>query len=66
MGKIFVEKNALPKNGEGKIIQSNQPVIASFNIKEKFYAMDGLCPHMGGPIGEGVLQGKVVTCPGMG
>lgn len=28
-----------------------------------FHALDGVCPHQGGPLGEGQLNGAVVTCP---
>ena len=38
-------------------------IIALFRIDDQFYAMDGLCPHHGGPLGRGILQGCVVTCP---
>ena len=27
------------------------------------YAVDNACPHRGGPLGEGELQGRVLTCP---
>lgn len=38
-------------------------VVALFNIEGTFYALDGICPHAGGPLGEGAVSGKVVTCP---
>src|ERR1700722_7718119 len=38
-------------------------VIAVFNVGGTFYAVDGVCPHAGGPLGEGSLDGTVVTCP---
>jgi nitrite reductase (NADH) small subunit len=38
-------------------------VIALFNVDGSFYALDGLCPHQGGPLGKGHLAGCVVTCP---
>lgn len=37
--------------------------IALFNVEGKIYAIDNSCPHMGGPLGEGELDGCVVTCP---
>ncbi|MBK9170622.1 MAG: Rieske (2Fe-2S) protein [Bryobacterales bacterium] len=27
------------------------------------YAMDGICPHSGGPLGQGALHGTAVVCP---
>ena len=38
-------------------------VIALFNVDGQFFALDGVCPHQGGPLGEGELVGCVVTCP---
>jgi nitrite reductase (NADH) small subunit len=38
-------------------------VIALFNVDGQFFALDGVCPHQGGPLGEGELAGCVVTCP---
>jgi len=33
------------------------------NVGGTFYAMGGECTHMGGPLGEGELDGTTVTCP---
>ena len=30
---------------------------------EKWHAMDGLCPHQGGPLGEGLLCDGAIRCP---
>ena len=38
-------------------------VLALFNVEGEFFALDGICPHQGGPLGKGTLQGCVVTCP---
>ncbi len=33
------------------------------NVDGTFYAIHNTCLHRGGPLGEGELKGKVVTCP---
>lgn len=38
-------------------------MIAIFNVDGTFYGLDGVCPHQGGPLGKGCLQGATVTCP---
>lgn len=38
-------------------------MVALFNVAGAFYALDGVCPHQGGPLGQGELRGCVVTCP---
>jgi nitrite reductase/ring-hydroxylating ferredoxin subunit len=29
----------------------------------RFHAVDGVCPHAGGPLGDGVVEGGHLTCP---
>ena len=29
----------------------------------EYFALDGMCPHQGGPLGKGKLTGCIVTCP---
>lgn len=38
-------------------------IVALFNIEGSLHALDGICPHQGGPLGKGKLQGCIVTCP---
>lgn len=49
--------------GEGIELAAGGRMIALFNVDGTFHAMDGVCPHSGGPLGKGVLSGCVVTCP---
>lgn len=49
--------------GKGMVVVVNGTRIALFNCDGSFYAIKGTCPHMGGELGEGLLQGEVVTCP---
>jgi nitrite reductase/ring-hydroxylating ferredoxin subunit len=37
--------------------------VALFNVGGEFYALDGVCPHQGGPLGKGCLSGPILTCP---
>ncbi len=38
-------------------------MIALYNVEGRFHALDGVCPHQGGPLGKGKLTGCIVTCP---
>jgi nitrite reductase/ring-hydroxylating ferredoxin subunit len=49
--------------GTAKEVMADDQVVALFNVEGTFYALDGVCPHAGGPLGEGTLRGSVVTCP---
>lgn len=37
--------------------------IAVFNVDGSFHAIDSVCPHKKGPLAEGPLEGRIVTCP---
>lgn len=59
-------KAALTKDiqdGSGITVELEGKSIAVFNSNGKFYAIDNTCKHRGGPLGEGSLDGNVVTCP---
>lgn len=38
-------------------------MVAIANVGGTYHAIDGLCPHQGGPLGTGSLCGTVLTCP---
>jgi len=49
----------------GKIyeFQVGGQAVAIANIDGNLFAISSVCPHQGGPLGEGELEGKIVTCP---
>lgn len=49
--------------GKGQVAEVNGREIAIFNVDGTFFAIDNTCAHRGGPLGEGELEGDVVTCP---
>ncbi len=49
--------------GETKVVNLLGQSVAIFNVEGQFCATDNACPHEGGPLGEGTLEGVVVTCP---
>jgi NAD(P)H-dependent nitrite reductase small subunit len=49
--------------GTGKCVEAGGKQIAIFNVEGTFHAIDNTCLHRGGPLGEGELEGKIVTCP---
>jgi len=44
-------------------VERGDDLVAVCNVGGELRAMDGRCPHHGGPLGEGVLNGGQVTCP---
>ncbi len=37
--------------------------IALFNVDGSYYAIDDTCPHSGGPLSEGDVEGRQIVCP---
>ena len=37
--------------------------VALANVEGKLYAINNTCLHRGGPLGQGTMNGEVVTCP---
>lgn len=38
-------------------------IVALFHVEAGIVAIDGICPHQGGPLAAGEVCGSVVTCP---
>lgn len=51
------------KPGQGIVAEVNGKTLAIFNVNGEFRAIDNTCLHRGGPLGEGDVEGNVVTCP---
>ena len=49
--------------GQGFAAEVSGKEIALFRVGEKFVAIDNACPHAGGPLSQGTIEGGVVTCP---
>jgi len=49
--------------GQCRELIAGDRVVALFNVDGRFFALDGVCPHQGGPLGKGKLEGCIVTCP---
>jgi nitrite reductase/ring-hydroxylating ferredoxin subunit len=49
--------------GEARVVEASGKPIALVNADGTFYAVDNTCLHRGGPLGEGELDGLILTCP---
>ena len=56
------KKDEIPIDS-GKYVEVNGQEIALFKVGDKVHAIHHMCPHQGGPLAEGGINGKVVTCP---
>ena len=49
--------------GENKVVNVNGQDIALANVGGEFFAVNNTCPHRGGSLGDGFLEGEIITCP---
>jgi len=54
---------ALPAPGEVVEVVFDDTVLAVANVDGTLHAITGVCPHAGGPLGEGTVEGLVLWCP---
>jgi nitrite reductase (NADH) small subunit len=55
-------KNEIPP-GAIREFQIGGQSVALAHVDGKFFAINNVCLHRGGPLGEGELDRQVVTCP---
>lgn len=48
--------------GTGTTVMIADKAVALFNIDGQIYAIDDICPHAGSSLGNGKLDGRIVTC----
>jgi nitrite reductase/ring-hydroxylating ferredoxin subunit len=60
---VKVAKTGEIAPGKGKAVDLGVRCIALFNVDGTFYAIDDTCTHRGGPLSQGEVAGKEVTCP---
>ena len=59
--KVAHTKDLTPGKAAAVELEGNR--IAVFNVDGAFYAIEDTCPHAGGPLSEGKVDGGKVICP---
>jgi nitrite reductase (NADH) small subunit len=49
--------------GSALIVRAGEMELGLFNVEGRFHATQNECLHLKGPLGDGHLEGPVVTCP---
>ncbi len=64
MAEAVVAKVGEIAQGGRKIVEVEGREIALFNLGNKYYAFENICPHQAGPVGEGeISDGDTIACP---
>ena len=56
-------QSELPGNDEAKEFPCGEKTICVANVNGTITAMDNVCLHRGGPLGQGVIEGSKIICP---
>ena len=60
--RIASTQDILPSQMKAVDLDGNQNICIA-NIDGKYYAIDNVCTHEGGPLADGTLEGYEVECP---
>lgn len=58
-----VAKTSEVPEGGKLLVEVDEQLVALFHVEGKFYALDDVCTHDGGPLAEGTLCGYEIACP---
>jgi len=49
--------------GSRKLVEIDGRAIVCFHVGDAYHAIDDVCTHDGGPLGDGELSGCEIECP---
>lgn len=59
----LTSRSSLPAEGEAKEFPCGDKTICVANINGAISAIDNICLHRGGPLGQGTVEGDKIACP---
>jgi nitrite reductase (NADH) small subunit len=59
----LTEQRDLPAANEAKEFRCGDKEICVANVNGEYSAMDNVCLHRGGPLGEGMIENGKLICP---
>jgi len=63
MARVKVGPLSSLPSGEIVEVLVGDKKYAVCNVDGELHAIDGSCPHLNGPIGQGALHGEMAVCP---
>ena len=49
--------------GTRRVVDMDGVAVAVFNLDGEYFAIQDICPHDGGELANGELEGEVIVCP---
>ena len=49
--------------GEKRVVEVDGVLVVVVNLSGRYYALEDVCTHDGGPLGEGELEDGQIVCP---
>lgn len=59
----IAKKSELPETDSAAEFTVGEKTICIANVNGEYCALDNVCPHEGGPLGMGFVDGSKVVCP---
>ncbi|ODV11527.1 MAG: nitrite reductase [Thiobacillus sp. 63-78] len=53
----------IPRPGARVVRHADIDIAVFRNAEDNIFALEDRCPHKGGPLSQGIVHGKKVTCP---
>jgi nitrite reductase (NADH) small subunit len=53
----------LPAEGAAQEFLIGDKTVCIANVNGEYCALDNVCPHRGGPLGQGFVDGNKIVCP---
>ena len=63
MGYVKVTEVDALQPGEKKVFPLQGKTVLLINLCGEYSALDNKCPHMGGSLADGTLEGATLSCP---
>jgi 3-phenylpropionate/trans-cinnamate dioxygenase ferredoxin subunit len=63
MSFVKIAETDMIAPGEKKGFPLTGKTVLLANVDGAFYALNNKCPHMGGSLADGTLEGATITCP---
>ncbi len=57
-----LRREELPEGTMRKVVAGGKEILLA-RVEDSYYAVENKCPHLGGDLSRGTLEGEAVTCP---